>query len=268
MKTKSLSSEALAVLSTVEIDGAIVRMTSGQLDRKLYLEINTALEALGGEWNRKVKGHVFQADPSDKIDAVVYSGGFTAAKSDFDFFPTPPALADRIVEAAGIQPGDRVLEPSAGEGALVRAARRRVLTARIHVVEILPENRHVLREQGFDLLPEPDFMKLELSSLPESVRVNGVRGFDRIIMNPPFSGKKGLDHVERAITFLAPGGRLVSVLPMSVKFRQDARFKVLRDLVAARAGKIEDLPEGSFKSSGTMVRTVLVTMDAPRSINL
>jgi len=36
-------------------------------------------------------------------------------------FPTPPAIAARMIELAGIQEGDRVLEPSAGTGNILRA---------------------------------------------------------------------------------------------------------------------------------------------------
>ena len=38
------------------------------------------------------------------------------------FFPTPPELAEQIIEAADIRPGHRVLEPSAGTGNLCRLA--------------------------------------------------------------------------------------------------------------------------------------------------
>lgn len=247
MKAKTLSPEALAVLSAVEIDGNLARITSGQLDRKLYLEVNAALEALGGKWDRKAKGHVFPADPSDKIDGVVYSGSFTSPKSDFDFFATPTELAERVADEADVKDGQTVLEPSAGHGALAVAVRGRAPGAKITAVEILPENRAVLVKHGFDVLPEGNFLLV------------GGQTFDRIVMNPPFSGTKGLDHTEHAWGLLAPGGKLVAILPAGVKYRQDKRFKAFRSLVD-RHGTMEDLPEGSFKASGTMVRTVLVTL--------
>jgi tRNA G10 N-methylase Trm11 len=34
-------------------------------------------------------------------------------------FPTPPELADRMVELADIRPGQQVLEPSAGTGRIM-----------------------------------------------------------------------------------------------------------------------------------------------------
>ena len=40
-----------------------------------------------------------------------------------DFFPTPDEHANDVIARAGIEPGMRVLEPSAGHGALAVAAR-------------------------------------------------------------------------------------------------------------------------------------------------
>lgn len=252
-KTHTLSPEALAVLSTLEIDGNAARISSGQLDRKLYTEINGALEALGGKWERKAKAHVFAEDPSDKIDAVVYTGSFTAPKGEYDFFTTPPGLAARVVDQANILSDRRphtVLEPSAGNGAIARVVRGLVADVTLTVVELQPNLREILTRAGFNVHPEPDFLKFHGQT------------FTRIVMNPPFSGTKGLTHVEHAYSLLAPGGRLVAIMPASVRFRQDRRFREFRQLVDAY-GHIDNLPDGSFKESGTMVRTVLVTMNAP-----
>ena len=51
-------------------------------------------------------------------------------------FPTPPDLARRVVELAEIGAGMRVLEPSAGTGALVRAIQQALEGADVVAVEI------------------------------------------------------------------------------------------------------------------------------------
>src|SRR5580658_4266541 len=56
---RKLSQRALEVLGSMDIEGDLARITAGQLPRELYLEVNKALEALGGAWHRKRKGHVF-----------------------------------------------------------------------------------------------------------------------------------------------------------------------------------------------------------------
>jgi 16S rRNA G1207 methylase RsmC len=80
-------------------------------------------------------------------------------------------------------------------------------------------------------------------------------------MNPPFSKGQDIQHVTHALGFLKPGGRLVAIMGAGVTFRQDKRATEFRELVQAMGGTIARLPEGSFKSSGTMVNTVIVVID-------
>jgi hypothetical protein len=84
---------------------------------------------------------------------------------------------------------------------------------------------------------------------------------DVVLMNPPFSKGQDVKHVTHALGFLKPGGRLVAIMGAGVTFRQDKRTNEFRELVQAMGGTIERLPEGSFKSSGTMVNTVIVVID-------
>ena len=38
----------------------VVYLPLGQLDRKTYSAVNKCLEAIGGKWSRKEKGHIFE----------------------------------------------------------------------------------------------------------------------------------------------------------------------------------------------------------------
>ena len=52
-----------------------------------------------------------------KVDRVKQlERALVGAKVGIDFFPTPKTVAERMVAAADIAPGQRVLEPSAGNG--------------------------------------------------------------------------------------------------------------------------------------------------------
>jgi hypothetical protein len=53
---------------------------------------------------------------------------------------------------------------------------------------------------------------------------------------------------------------VLAIMSAGVEFRSDKKTKAFRALVAEHLGDIERLPAGSFKSSGTDVNTVLVTM--------
>jgi predicted RNA methylase len=164
-------------------------------------------------------------------------------------FPTPPDLAARVAEEAGIEPGMTVLEPSAGTGALVVAAS--VRGGAVTAVEV----NHALAEalaRRFADVRRADFLQC-----------NGDLGtFDRVLMNPPFAGQADIEHVTHAMRFLKPGGRLAAIMSAGVTFRQDRKAQAFRALVERCGGRIEAMPDGTFRDAGTDVRTVLVTMDA------
>ncbi len=84
--------------------------------------------------------------------------------------------------------------------------------------------------------------------------------YDRVIMNPPFSGRADILHVTHAMRFLKPGGILVAIMSAGVEFRDDRIACEFRKLMAANAGELRRNPDGSFKNAGTMVRTVMVKM--------
>ena len=81
-------------------------------------------------------------------------------------------------------------------------------------------------------------------------------------MNPPFGrgGALAMDHVERAAAMLAPGGRLVAVVPESCHFRSDRRHVAFRAFVDDHGGHWIDLPPDTFRPSGTTVKTRLVVL--------
>lgn len=229
-----------------------------QLDRSTYMEIDKLLKALGGKWNRSAKGHVFSDDPRKKISEALEVGEVVDVKKTYEFFETPQEVVNLMTERAVIQ-GDHVsnmdtfiLEPSAGQGAIADVVRNYIPIGNIHVVELNPENREILKEKGYQLIGK-DFLKLRKKKV----------AYDRVVMNPPFSGHKDIDHVMHAWKFLRPGGRLVSVMSAGVEFRQDKKTKRFQDFVQKYGGVVEPLPESAFRSSGTDVNTVLLTIDKP-----
>ncbi len=115
-KFHALDEDVAGVLrSRVEYDGDKVRITGERLEGKLYQRAKKALELLGGEWKGgKVQAHVLPGEARPLVEAVLGDGKVLDRKKTFQFFETPRALAERMVELAGIGPGMSVLEPSAG----------------------------------------------------------------------------------------------------------------------------------------------------------
>lgn len=93
----------------------------------------------------------------------------------------------------------------------------------------------------------------------EFAKQNGEQhGFDRIIMNPPFSKHQDVDHILAAYGLLDQGGILVSVVSPSPFFRTDKKSASFREWMQYVNAEVIDVPEGAFKASGTMIRTKII----------
>lgn len=252
----AIPQDVLSALDGLTFDGSIARI-AGQLDRALYTRTDKVLQALGGKWDRRAKGHVFTGeDAAARVEEALLTGTYERAEN-FDYFPTPPELAREVVRRAGLRDGMSVLEPSAGDGALCDAALAGVPhdfgcdVWDFHCFEIRPDLRAKLGAKGLRVDSQPDFIAASYFTLD---------AFDRVVMNPPFSRQQDVDHVTHALNFLAPDGLLVAIMSAGVEFRQTKKTVALRELIAARGGSITRNPEGSFKPSGTNVNTVMVVI--------
>ena len=159
-------------------------------------------------------------------------------------FPTPRDIAAQVIDLAAVDPTHRVLEPSAGTGALVDALDA-IPGAQVVAVEIsvsLADNLRIRSNTKHDIRCA-DFLEC-----------NGDLGmFDRIVMNPPFERGADITHIKHAIGFLKPGGRLVAICANGPRQREQ---------LMPIASEWIDLPAGSFKSQGTGVNTAMLVIDA------
>lgn len=251
----TISNDVLAALSGATMEGNTLKL-EGQLDRKLYAEVNKVLEAAGGKWNRSAKAHVFGEDAADVLDPIIMTGEYRRTKQDFGQFDTPPELADRAVELAEIKAGMKVYEPSCGIGEIVHAMRRKAFElGSMHIfANEIDEKRFKIAQGNFFQaggITNQDFFSID----PAPV-------FDRVVMNPPFAKQADIDHVRHAFGFVAPGGILVSIMSAGVRFRQDRKATAFRDFVEQQSGEFFDVEAGAFQSSGTMVKTCIVKLFA------
>jgi hypothetical protein len=241
-KTLRFDDDVVSVLAQARwSDDGLSVVLVGQLERSLYEKVNKALTALGGKWNRKAGAHIFPLDPREQVDGLLNDGTLQVARDGF--FETPRDLAERMIALAKIKPTMRVLEPSAGLGAIAK-----LLTSYpLDVCEKNEQRAAHLMDCGFNVVAR-DFLTYSILS------------YDRIVQNPPFEEHQDVDHVLHAYHLLANGGRLVSVCSESPFFRDDKKSVDFRDWLD-RVGYSEKLPEGTFKSSGTSVNTRLVIAD-------
>ncbi len=253
--SRTIPDDVLAVLESATIDGHQLRITT-QLDRALYTATNKVLQALGGRWNRSAGAHLFSDPVADVLDDAILSGLYTDARKDFDAFYTPPAVAAQVIELADISEGHWVLEPSAGAGALALAA---VVAGaeRVEAHEIRATTPAWWEGVPQVVMSRPvDFLTLDPAA-PHAAR------FDRVVMNPPFSRQQDIAHVRHAFEFLKPGGRLVAVMSPGFQWRTSKASAAFRDWATSLGAEVQPLPDGSFRESGTDVRTCIVAVDKP-----
>lgn len=248
-KTRRIDDDVLAVLGSTLCTENSVAITTGNLDRKLYTKVNEVLEALGGKWNRKLKVHVFESgDPQELMETAILTGGYTKP-GDMGWFPTPIEVVKQMLQYTDIKGTMRVLEPSAGMGAIANELLVYLPSSQIDVVELDPARADTL-EGKYNTLIRGDFLQVA----PE-------QKYDRVFMNPPFAPRQAdIDHVLHAYKFLKPNGWLLSIMASSVKFRDNSKTTEFRKFLAEKGGAINELPENSFKQSGTSVNTVLVAI--------
>ncbi|MDO9463786.1 MAG: SAM-dependent methyltransferase [bacterium] len=237
-----ISNEVANVLANSEIDDLKLYLPGEQLERKLYMAVNNVLVALEGKWNRKEKAHIFKVEPAEIIEEILLTGEYTDAKKEYQFFETPDELAKKLVDMANIQPGETVLEPSAGRGAIVKHINK---GASCDCIELNLKDRIYLREEGYYVVGE-DFLQCQ-------------QRYDVIIANPPFSFQSDISHITHMIELA--NRCVVSIASSSVMWRTNKKSVEFRELVAKSGGTIKTLPEGSFKESGTNVNTCVVHIE-------
>jgi predicted RNA methylase len=245
MISRKIPDDVLRIMSMATVMGNVVVLNSGQLERDMYLKVNKVLEAMGGKWNRKEKGHVFNGDPVEKIESILLTGEYNMP-ADMGFYETPVEVVEMMIRHAKLDYGTRVLEPSAGMGAIARVVAQFVGKENVYCCELDTDRWVYLFNMGF-VSGSRDFLKMEPATL-----------FDRVIMNPPFSRQQDIDHVTHALKFLKPGGILVSIMGSGITFRENKKTVEFRNLLGRLDSNIIPLPSGSFKVSGTMVNTVMV----------
>lgn len=241
----SLQEEA-ALLS---LDGDKIVLPKERLH--LYAQLKGLIEASGGRYN--AKGYFTFAVGID-VDAVldaIRSGRPLNGKKESQSFFTPEELGYEVCRAAGPLEGRRVLEPSAGHGALADIAE--AAGAHVTVIENYLPNILRLREKGYDVI-DKDFLTVS----PEDIGL-----FDVIIANPPFSRNQDIDHILHMWTFLKPGAVLSAIASTSWMSGSQKKQTQFAAFLREQGAKVDEIAPGTFSESGTDVATTHIVLRKP-----
>lgn len=168
-----------------------------------------------------------------------------------DYFATPEPVGLKMVEWAGIKPGDKVLEPSAGHGAIARFFPERTEVTMVEPSLNLSQ-RAALANGGARIVNQrfEDF--------------NRTNKYDAIVMNPPYGmgGKTAYEHLEKATQHLREGGRIVALLPRGgLADRRLVDFMPLAEENGIHMVADISMPSSTFERAGTKVNTRVLVLE-------
>lgn len=181
-----------------------------------------------------------------------------------DFYPTPEALAARMVDMIDTKRVHFVLEPSAGKGDLVDKLKSKMRydgysnitgnhgsDVEIDCIEQDGNLQNLLKGAGKRLIFD-DFLKFET-----------LKKYDLILINPPFS--EGDKHLLKALEMMKNGGQVVCLLNAeTLKNPYTNIRKVLNQKLAQLGAEIKYL-DGAFTQAErvTNVEVALIYVDIP-----
>lgn len=241
-----------------------IQLPEYQIPASDFPKVKRAIEGIGGVWNRKAQAFGFDAPPEPLFERICQGEEINLERSfrkRTQFFETPEEVIESMFQFVGVDRDARVLEPSAGRGALIKALKRlephhegfidycEMEADHRANIEILAEENgwNNLRCVGWDFLEHPK---------PK-------QGYHLILANPPFSKDQDIKHFYHMYDMLEPGGRMVVV--MSVSWLKSSRpvHREFRDWLGYFFHDVVEMPANAFHKSGTSVRTCVVRLDKP-----
>lgn len=234
------------VLQSCTVEGCVVKLPNVQLERKLYQEVAKALELIGGKWKGgKVFGFVFLKDPTELL-RMIANGEKKNLKKEFQFFATPELLADDLVRMANLKDDDTILEPSAGQGAIIKAINK-VSNVTPDCYELMDTNLIILKKSG---------LRFKLKG--ENFLENDGTQYRKIIANPPFSKDQDILHITEMYKCLDFGGKIVCVMSECWVNSTRKSHESFRKWLGFINAEVIDVEKGAFKQSGTMIGSKIV----------
>lgn len=235
------------ILKECKVEGNVVKLPPYQLQRDIYLKVKKHLENIGGKWKGgKTQGFIFQTDPTTLLEQIA-NGERRNIKKEFQFYETPKPLADDLASLVPLTPVSKVLEPSAGTGALIKAIHRLNPGIVVDCYELMDDNRDVLQK-----LPNINILGADF------FECNRTNYYDVVIANPPFNHNQDIDHIRKMYDVVKPGGIILSVSSYSWTFGSQKKQKSFREWLRELNCQRIELDQDAFKESKANARSVLL----------
>lgn len=227
----------------------ILRLPDVQLNPKSYAEVKKWIMEAGGKWTGgKTQGFTFEFDAT-RVAGILLSGMRCNLQQEFQYFSTPPELAEWLVSQSDVRSDHAVLEPSAGTGAIINAILKACPDVTVDAFELMPENRQTLEKMQNVSLVGEDFTQ----GVP--------RVYDRIFANPPFSNNQDVRHVRLMYDALNPdGGEMCVITSRHWVIASEKECMHFREWLQEVGAETHEIPNGVFDKSGTNVATMAIVI--------
>lgn len=217
-----------------------------------YNHVRTSLMNAGGKYKKNT--FVFSG-PAQPIMDKLTGGEKVNLKKECQFFPTPAKVALKMIdELPYLEMWMKVLEPSAGDGAILKQIMRFDNTASKKLIfdcyELMDINQEKLKQLSYVNLMGTDFLK---DCIVQDY-------YDVVIANPPFTNNQDIDHIYKMYEVLKPGGTLVTLASTCWYTGSQKKQKDFRDWLNEIGVEPVDLERGDFKESGTMIQASMLVI--------
>lgn len=238
------------ILKHCTLENNIIKLPQVQFNKKSYAEAKKWIEEAGGSWQGgKIQGFTFPFN-AERVFSILHEGKRCNLQQEFQFFATPPEVADWLVMlAGGVHKDEKILEPSAGTGAIIDAIHRSCNDVIVDCFELMPENKELLS------------MKKNIQILGDDFTMYDLGLYDKIIANPPFSKNQDIKHVKRMYGHLKEGGTVAAIMSCHWKVASEKECVEFRQWLSDVHAKVCDIEEGAFKQSGTVIKTTTVVIN-------
>lgn len=185
---------------------------------------------------------------------------------DFQQFYTNYSLAKYIIDKTNldsVKDKVEILEPTAGEGYLIKPIFDMKIDYNLDMVELDKKNRDKLEE-----ISKSSMGNIKLLNNPNFLLFTPSKRYDYIFMNPPFHIKKStnaiikadiwdFEFVKRAFSMLKDGGQLVAITSKHFLLSSDEKSKKFRDWLTndnILNVKIDERPDEQFENENRKIK--------------
>jgi hypothetical protein len=202
-----------------------------------FSEVHEVMLSCGGAYEKSeagMPGYRFDYDFNTLRETLVLMGSIPEQRSH-QYYQTQEAEAKRAVSFCDIDETHECLEPSAGQGGIVK-----YMPKSTQCVEISKVQSAILKAKGYNVVCE-DFLEWSKTA----------GHYDRIVMNPPFNDNQAKEHVIAASGLMKQNGKLVAIIPASFK------NKILVD---GMKHEWSEVIENAFSVTGTNVSVIMLKL--------